>query len=338
MPHHLIIPDLLWPAALTPNPSGGLALPALESILGRARLETAPPQSLERCLGELFGLASGPLPHAAIRRAGEAQVAPGGGAVLCADPVNLHFAREHLLLADASGLEISTAQAAQIVDGLNETFSDVGRFEAAAPDRWYLWIAALPELSFTPLAEVAGRPMGPFMPEGPDSREWHRLSNEIQVWLHNHPVNAAREAAGLRPINSLWFWGAGAPPGTLRSPAAIVHAEGTLARGLATLAGVAPSCAEHLDAAAGSDVLAVLERLQLQARYLNLTDWRTELAAIERDWLAPALEALKAGHIDELRITAPCERATLRLTLRAGGWRHFWKRPRALDTLHKSIA
>ena len=125
------------------------------------------------------------------------------------------------------------------------------------------------------------------MPEGRDSREWHRVSNEIQVWLHNHPVNAARgrpDYADQQPL----VLGRGRPPGTLRSPAAIVHAEGTLARGLATLAGVAPSSAEHLDAGTGSDVLAVIERLQLQARYLNLTDWRTELAAIERDW-PPAL-------------------------------------------------
>lgn len=336
MLHHLIIPGLLWPAALTPSPAGGLALPALETILGRGRLETAPPQSLEKCLADLFGLASDPLPHAAIRRAGETLTPPIGGTVLCADPVNLHFAREHLLLADASGLEITAEHAAQIVEGLNETFADIGRFEAPAPDRWYLWITAQPEVRFAPLSEVAGRPMGPFMAEGPKARDWHRLSNEIQVWLHNHPVNTAREAAGLRPINSLWFWGAGAPPGALRSPAGIVQAEGTLARGLATLAGIAP--VSRLDATPGDNVLSVIERLQNQACYLNLADWRTELAAIEHNWLAPALAALKAGHINELRITAPCERATLRLTLRASSRWQFWKRPRTLDTLHKSIA
>jgi hypothetical protein len=35
---------------------------------------------------------------------------------------------------------------------------------------------------------------------------------EAQMTLHGHPLNAAREAAGQRPINSVWFWGCGAMP------------------------------------------------------------------------------------------------------------------------------
>lgn len=339
MLYHLIIPGLLWPASLTSAPADGLALPALESILGHASVDTGPAQSLDHCLAGLFGLATEPLPHAAIRRAGEA-LAPSdrGGACLCADPINLHFAREHLLVADASGLDITADEAAQIIEGLNETFADIGHFEAPATDRWYLWAAVPPDVRFIPLSDVAGRPMGPFMAEGAQARDWRRLSNEIQVWLHNHPVNAARDNAGLRPINSLWFWGTGDLPDALHPPAHIVQSDGTLARGLARLAGVEPTEAAGFTAASGGDTLAVLERLQQSAQYLNLGDWRDSLLALEHDWLAPALAALKAGQIDELRITAPGERATLRITVRAGSLWRFWKRPRSLDTLHKSIA
>ena len=339
MPYRLIIPGLLWPASRTPTPAGGLALPALETILGHARPAARPAQSLDRCLADLFGLATDALPHAALRRAGE-PVAPlhDIGTCLCADPVNLHFAREHLLLADASGLEIREDEAARIIEGLNETLSDIGRFEAPAADRWYLWSRKRPEANFAALSDVAGRPVGLFMPEGIQARDWHRLSNEIQVWLHGHPVNAAREASGFRPINSLWFWGAGDPPSTLQRPAQRIQANGTLARGLVRFAGLVCTDSTRLDIKTGSSALAILEQLQQSAQYLNLDDWRNGLIALERDWFAPALAALKTGSLDELRITAPCERATLDFTLKAGSLWRFWKHPLPLDAFHKSIA
>ena len=41
---------------------------------------------------------------------------------------------------------------------------------------------------------------------------WRRLSNEVQMLLHDHPVNLRRQQAGQVPVNALWFWGGGALP------------------------------------------------------------------------------------------------------------------------------
>ena len=41
---------------------------------------------------------------------------------------------------------------------------------------------------------------------------YHRLLGEIQLALHQHPLNERREANGQRSINSLWFWGGGVAP------------------------------------------------------------------------------------------------------------------------------
>ena len=225
MPHHLIIPDLLWPAALTPNPSGGLALPALESILGRARLETAPPQSLERCLGELFGLASGPCrtPQSAAR-------AGAGGArrwrgALCRSGQPPFRPRTPAARRCQRPRDQHSAGRADRRQAERDVFRR-GPLQAAAPDRWYLWIAALPELSFTPSRRwPAGRwglscRRAATRASGTVSATRSRFGSTTTRW------NAAREAAGLRPINSPLVLGRGRPPGTLRSPAAIVHAEG----------------------------------------------------------------------------------------------------------------
>ena len=54
--------------------------------------------------------------------------------------------------------------------------------------------------------------------QAPEGRRWRALLSEAQVVLHNHPLNAQRVAAGLAPVNSLWFWGAGALPDHVRTP------------------------------------------------------------------------------------------------------------------------
>ncbi|MCH8101408.1 MAG: hypothetical protein IIB74_13375, partial [Proteobacteria bacterium] len=39
-----------------------------------------------------------------------------------------------------------------------------------------------------------------------------RLVSEIQMALHEHAVNIAREQLGQRVVNSIWFWGGGIAP------------------------------------------------------------------------------------------------------------------------------
>ncbi|CAM4362945.1 hypothetical protein [Kerstersia similis] len=45
----------------------------------------------------------------------------------------------------------------------------------------------------------------------PALRPWRRVLNEIQMAWHEHPVNEARAARGLVPVNGLWLYG-GSPP------------------------------------------------------------------------------------------------------------------------------
>jgi len=77
------------------------------------------------------------------------------------------------------------------------------------PDRWYLRLDSLPDISTLPLSQVAGRNVHGLLPGGKDAARWHQLFNEIQMLLFAHPLNEARETRGALPINSLWFWGGG---------------------------------------------------------------------------------------------------------------------------------
>lgn len=44
-----------------------------------------------------------------------------------------------------------------------------------------------------------------FLPSGRDLKRWQKLLTELQMLLHTHPVNQARIARRVRPINSLWL-------------------------------------------------------------------------------------------------------------------------------------
>jgi len=331
---HLVIPGLVWPAATVTDLTRGLALPALQALLGHARVTSAPAMSLEAWLGQAFGLAPETLPHAALRRLGEADHAAVDGEWLCADPVHLHFARERLLLSDASDLALTAGEAAALITSLNDFFGEaepgLGRFEAGAPERWYLRLAEPARARFVALNDVVGRPVAPFLPEGEDARRWQRLVSEAQILLHDHPVNRAREAAGGRAVNSVWLWGGGHLPARLAAPARTVHADAVLARGLARAAGLEPVSPHALPA---GDALVVLDALQLPALHLDIERWQQTLLRLEADWFAPLLTALKAGRTGALRISAPGDRTTLELTLGAASRWKFWQRPRALDSL-----
>src|SRR5699024_4564577 len=111
------------------------------------------------------------------------------------------------------------------------------RLETTLPTRWQLRLAPsspLPPLD--PPGEVLGDDLIDHLPAGDDGRRWRQLLNEAQVLLHQHPVNRARARQGKSTANSLWFWGAGALPQTVRSDLRHVYADDVLPVALAARA------------------------------------------------------------------------------------------------------
>jgi len=340
---HLVLPGLIWPGSSHTSPASGLELPALARLLGVGQRRVGDFEPLDRQLARALGLAlpSGeedPLPLAVLRRLGETEpCVDAGGEWLCADPVNLSFAREHLLLNDFPADELADDEVAALVEALNASFGDLGRFEACTSTRWYLRLAERTRAKLFPLHDVVGRPIRHFLPEGEDARLWQRTMNEVQILLHNHPVNQAREAAGRRPANSLWFWGAGTlEPGSVSPPHAVQSVE-PLARGIAR-AGDLEATAPDPASALQQDTVVVLDALLKPARQLDLEVWRSGLATLERDWFAPLAAALRDGRLQTLTLTAPGDRNTLELEVRAAARWKFWRKPIAFETLLQSLA
>ncbi|MCL2161189.1 MAG: hypothetical protein FWH56_04795 [Betaproteobacteria bacterium] len=341
----LVAPGLVWPASPALHPAGDVAHAALARLLGRGRRLMEPAVSHERLLARLLGMARQHLPLAALRRLGEEGA--GGCAQgddeahwLCADPVNLSFMGGHVLLDELSEDEIDAAEAAALTATLNDEFAHLGHFSAATPTRWYLRMERPARARFFPLDEAVCRPMQDFLPsegdEGEDdSRHWRHALNEIQVALHNHPLNAAREATGRRPVNSLWFWGSGtqSPPGASGAPRLAVQARDPMARGLARTAGIEPD-APDVESALRADTLVVLDDLASPFRHLDSARWQDALAALEQDWFAPISRALDRGVLRHFALHVPGEINRFSLTLGSGARWCFWRKPLSLCAVH----
>lgn len=304
-----------------PDRADRARLPAFSRLLSRARADAPQAQSIEAALLTRFEVArQRDWPVAPLARLGDG--APADGACwMCADPVHLQVDRDALVLVAADHLELDAEESRSLIDALDAHFSPVGiRFEFAAPKRWYARLDAAPDVETVPLREAAGRSVDERLPHGADALAWHRLFNEVQMLLHAHPVNEAREARGAPAINSVWFWGAGTLPARVAAPFAAVWSRNPLARGLATAGG-----------AAAMDLPEEFARWQAaaaQGHHLAVID-QPDAQALESGWLAPALQALRDRSLATLSLYAPVGSGVQRFDIAGGDLWKFWRRAAA---------
>jgi hypothetical protein len=249
----LVVPGLFDGVAGTAPPGETPSLPNLERLLARSG-RRAGPAGYAETLFELFGVARPPaadLPTAAVCYLADSGQRPDGY-LLHADPVHLVPDQDRVLLFAVPPESITAATSHAYVQAFNAHFAADG-LELVAPQaaRWYLKPATPPQLRTTPLPQVAGRNIDPYLPRGPDAAPWRQLLNEVQMLFH--PL--AAEADRPLPINGLWFSGGGVLPD---APARALQLRGDrdpLLRGLGVLASPAVG-SEPLDCQVNLKLLA----------------------------------------------------------------------------------
>ncbi|MDP2785877.1 MAG: hypothetical protein Q8O38_14995 [Sulfurimicrobium sp.] len=249
---------------------------------------------------------------------------------LRADPVHLGVERDQLVLSEASTFPLVQEEADALVATLNQHFAADGlHFVAPQAQRWYLRLARPPALTTHGLYQAAGRNIHPLLPAGQEAMRWRALLNEVQMLLFEHPVNVAREARGIAPVNSVWLSGGGVLPQVLPRTFDHVWANDALARGLAQAARILDenlpeNAGEWLKQAAPGKHLLVLDTLRSLACYGDPHAWRGELARLEEQWFAPLKQALQRGTI-ALTLHAPTPAGTLNFTLTRGSLWKLWQ-------------
>ncbi len=188
---------------------------------------------------------------------------------------------------------------------------------------------------------LVGRSLEAALPEGSHAARLRALMTEMEMWLHEHRINALRQRRGEAAIASFWLWGGGGPAYEAAVegdrpvlPWGRLYADDPWVAAVARLSGTPllpppDSFDAHAHGCDGRTALVVSPG-RLGAGAEQAGDGGL-LDAIDRRYVRPAVEALRAGTLDGITLVAGDRAAGLSGTDRLRFWRPSRDWPRALS-------
>ncbi len=297
-----------WLPDAAPGREDAEALPPLPSLSALLRRARRLPDAADWRDGVIQALEGGAaLPAAAI--AARAIDLPEQAPLCFATPLHVIAGISRVHLPPGGRVLLTPAEEDSLLSGFNATFAGEARLHAAAAGGGWLldapFAAAARDAAPDDLVGVA---LQRLPAQGDAERALRRLAAESEMWLSAHPVNRERERRGEPPLNALWFWEGGharALP-ALRAPALIA------ARGVpdAWLAGLAAQVARPVrsgvdfESAMGGKTghgYEAATALLIPAPD-NGGPSRHYWQMLDEQWIGPAMQALRAGHLRGLRL------------------------------------
>ena len=351
---HLFIPNLFWPDSTFHEIYQDLSLPAIETLFAKSLQTKDESQGVEAWLCKAFSVEKQQdLPVAPLTlladKAGDIEI--GDGYWLRADPVHLRVEHDQVLLADSRTFRISFEEACQFVGVINKHFAEDNlsplcgiddkreliSFLPLCADRWYLYMQRTPLIHTQLLSEVAVKNINDFFPYGTEEIFWRGILNEIQMLLHEHPLNQVREERGDLALNGIWFWGGGVIPKLVTSPYVHVWSNDIFPRALAMACGTNHSeLPVNLDAWQQSNKsgrhLVFLDSLHGKSQYGDAYGWRESLKELEKGWFEPLLNMLKKYVINQITITTINKGVARSFFITRNNLYKFWRMGRPFPT------
>lgn len=146
-------------------------------------------------------------------------------------PCHWRIGADHVLMEDPQALALSAHDSDALRSAMQPYFAEDGiTLHPLNDTTWLAQGAALADLPTASLDRTRGARVDGWMPRQEQAQPLRRLQNEMQMLLYTHPVNDARKARFLPPVNSFWISGTGTLPATPRTaPAQRVEMEHSLA-------------------------------------------------------------------------------------------------------------
>ncbi|HKU15802.1 MAG TPA: hypothetical protein VJQ52_15505 [Steroidobacteraceae bacterium] len=251
-------------------------------------------------------------PSAAVMRSGDASArAPGYWLQL--QPMHFSAGLDRLtavMLHGANG--VVRAELAELEPTIAAHLRTVGmELVTTSQEDWLVHSErALDLRTATPESAVAS-PLEQAMPQGRDAGELRRLMTELQMLLHDHPVNVARLRRGVPEVNAVWFHGAGEIRELQRYALPQAFGDDLYLQGIYRLNDATVT-------AAPPDAQATLARLSSRAVVVVAVD---DLDVLEAAWVAPLTRALTAGAIAQLDLVLDQWRVTVKRPALLKFWR-----------------
>lgn len=250
------------------------------------------------------------------------RVPPGNWAR--AEPVHLLAGLDHLQLARPAPLPLEAGESQALLATLNAHLGGSGFTLHESPRGG--WICSCPpDLAWTAAEPwlAIGRDLRDWLPGGPGGARVRSLVNELQMLLHEHPVNERRVARGLPPVNSVWPWGAGQPAVPQGAATGMLLTDDDWLAGAWRLHGGELSTLDALPAALDVGCAAIRVAESPGGMHGAGAD---HLESVEERLLVPARAALRQGRV--ARVALHLGQVVLEVRARAR-WA-FWRRARPL--------
>jgi hypothetical protein len=254
---------------------------------------------------------------------------------LTAGLTTVHVDRRSLIRPPRAELE-------QLAADFGRVFGDSGQSLVPVDcGELLLFAAPVPAVRTTEPTRLPGGELGAALPVGAGAPALRRWGGEIEMWLHEHPLNRERARRDQPPLSTLWIWGGGGGGGPGGTP---IAARGPLTaagfgcdawlHGLWKLAGgAAQPLPDQLGAVFGyapaQRAVVVLE-LGTALRLDTARSVLDALGELDERFVEPAVRAVRKGDLGRLfvLINDQCFLFRSRDALK------LWRRPRpALEAL-----
>ena len=136
---------------------------------------------------------------------------PGSGLGLLT-PVHWQVGADRVTLIGPEALDLDEQDRADLHEVLAASLQAAGWALHRGRRHWFVSADELAALPTASLGRVISRAIDPWLPNQPEARRLRRLQLEVQMALHDHPMNERRETRRQLPVNSFWLSGTGAMP------------------------------------------------------------------------------------------------------------------------------
>ncbi len=118
------------------------------------------------------------------------------------------------LMMDHSSDEISSDEAARLIEIVNSHFADdqIRFYPGKSYRHCMIWKKGPLEMELVPPHDILTRRIGEYLPAGKGADRILQMMAESIGFLPAHPVNRARSKRQLNQANSIWIWGQGTKP------------------------------------------------------------------------------------------------------------------------------
>ena len=120
---------------------------------------------------------------------------------------------EDRIMLDNAADEITTEEAAILIDAVNSELSDKFKklYVGVSYRHCLVWKGANDKYNFTRPHDIIGKRIGEYIPDSGEGKEYLEYMKESCRILDKHPLNEDRRKLGRLPANSLWLWSPGKP-------------------------------------------------------------------------------------------------------------------------------